>query len=196
MTDIEARKLRRIIKKHGLVAGITWNKRSGNIVGGHQRLSQIDALMKTANYDLTVDVIDVDDSAEKEINIALNNPDAQGSWDLEKLHEMFQDPKLEIEGTGFEQVDVFRIFGTSAFDARGEDAEALAEKLRDIREKFDSIAGKTGKTRKDKSTDYFMVVVFRSQKDRDTFMREKGLPIHRYQSSDDIEGLVEKGKGK
>lgn len=36
--DKEAkRRLRKNIAKHGLVSALTWNKRTGNLVGGHQR---------------------------------------------------------------------------------------------------------------------------------------------------------------
>lgn len=37
--DVKAKKrLKANIAKHGLVAALTWNKRTGNLVGGHQRL--------------------------------------------------------------------------------------------------------------------------------------------------------------
>lgn len=35
--DPEYEKLKQSIKKFGVVEPIVWNKRSGNIVGGHQR---------------------------------------------------------------------------------------------------------------------------------------------------------------
>lgn len=40
-------RLKRNISQHGLVAAPTWNRRTGNLVGGHQRLSQLDTLEKT-----------------------------------------------------------------------------------------------------------------------------------------------------
>lgn len=36
------RRLRKGIRDYGLVAPITWNRRTGNVVGGHQRLKQLD----------------------------------------------------------------------------------------------------------------------------------------------------------
>ena len=35
------------------------------------------------DYRIRVDVIDVDEKQEKELNILMNNPNAQGSWDYE-----------------------------------------------------------------------------------------------------------------
>ena len=63
--DKEAKKrLKAGLKKHGLVSTLTWNKRTGNLVGGHQRLEQLDALEKNKDYSLDVCVIDVDEAEE------------------------------------------------------------------------------------------------------------------------------------
>lgn len=81
----ESRKtLKRGIRKFGLVGGIVVNKRTGlTVVSGHQRLTVMDELQKYPenDYRLRVDVIDVDEKQEKELNILMNNPNAQGSWD-------------------------------------------------------------------------------------------------------------------
>src|SRR5690606_22852641 len=44
ITDEEKKNLRRLIKKHGIVETLVWNIRTGNLVGGHQRLNILDAL--------------------------------------------------------------------------------------------------------------------------------------------------------
>ena len=63
--EAEKRKLRAGLKKHGLIgASLIINERTGNLVGGHQRLESLDALAKTANYDIAVTVIDVDENRE------------------------------------------------------------------------------------------------------------------------------------
>lgn len=52
--DKEAKKrLKKALQQHGLVSAITWNKRTGNLVGGHQRLEQLDALEKNKIIRLT-----------------------------------------------------------------------------------------------------------------------------------------------
>ena len=60
MDDNAKKRLKAALKKHGLVSALTWNKRTGNLVGGHQRLEQLDSLENDKNYSLTVCVIDVD----------------------------------------------------------------------------------------------------------------------------------------
>lgn len=61
ISDDARRKLRDNLKRVGLLQPLVWNRRSGNLVSGHQRLSQMDDLMGTANYHLTVAVVDLDD---------------------------------------------------------------------------------------------------------------------------------------
>jgi hypothetical protein len=69
ISDHEKSKLREVLKRHGLVAPITWNHRSKNIVGGHQRIGLLDDIAETSDYTLHVAVIDVDEAREKELNI-------------------------------------------------------------------------------------------------------------------------------
>src|SRR5256885_6856821 len=88
LSDAAKQKLKAGIQKHGLVQPHVWNERTGNIVAGHQRLALQDSLMGRQDYDVTVAAIDVDDVRERELNILLNNPEAQGEWDLEKLEQM------------------------------------------------------------------------------------------------------------
>mgnify|MGYP006958098040 CR=1 FL=1 len=70
------------------------NKRTGlTVVSGHQRLSVMDELQKFPDndYRIRVDVIDVDEKQEKELNILLNNPNAQGTWDFNALAQIVPD---------------------------------------------------------------------------------------------------------
>ena len=54
----EAReKLKRGLEKHGLVAPLTWNRRTGNLVSGHQRITQIDRIEGVKDYTLQVAAI-------------------------------------------------------------------------------------------------------------------------------------------
>lgn len=73
------------IERFGLVQQIVWNERSGNVVGGHQRL---DVLEERGETDAEVIVVDLDEQEERLLNVTLNNPDIQGTWDDEKLGEL------------------------------------------------------------------------------------------------------------
>ena len=103
-------RLKKIIREHGLVSAITWNKRTGNLVGGHQRLEQLDSLEKSADYELTVCVVDVDEAEEAKLNVILNNPSVQGEWDIERLAQMTEDFDITLKDMGFTDYDIDFMF--------------------------------------------------------------------------------------
>ncbi len=104
----ESRKtLKRGIKKFGLVGGIVVNKRTGlTVVSGHQRLTVMDELQKFPenDYRIRVDVIDVDEKQEKELNILMNNPNAQGAWDYDALARLV--PDIDYQDAGLTAADL------------------------------------------------------------------------------------------
>ena len=183
--DEQKKKLRTIIKKHGMVGTPTWNEKSGNIVGGHQRIAALDALAGTSNYTLKVAVIDVDDKKEKEINIALNNDEAMAVWDLGKLGDIMRDTTIDIEATGFDPASVMRIFGDTmvakADDTRFDELALQLDKMRETFKKIDN---------REAESEFYFLAVFRNGKARDTFLKAHGLPIERYQNGDHLEMLI------
>ena len=58
------------LKKFGLVLPIVWNKRTGFIVGGHQR---VDVLKDMGEKEAEVIIVELDDENEKALNLTLNN---------------------------------------------------------------------------------------------------------------------------
>jgi len=65
------------LEKFGLMSYIVWNKRTGNIVGGHQRYKQLrDHNIKETD----VIVVDLNDTEEMALNIALNSKSIQGDF--------------------------------------------------------------------------------------------------------------------
>lgn len=73
--------LLRGIREFGLVEPLVWNRRTGNLVGGHQRLQVI----KDIGTYTTVpcEVVDLSEEDEKVLNLALNK--IKGEWDYDKL---------------------------------------------------------------------------------------------------------------
>jgi hypothetical protein len=103
--DVHSRKkLKDTIRRGGLVENLVWNKRTGRLVGGHQRLSILDELEEGADYALEVCVVDVDEKTEKTLNIALNNPGMQGDWNTDVLAALV--PELDVDMTGFDRLDL------------------------------------------------------------------------------------------
>lgn len=76
------------LTRFGIVQPIVWNKRSGNIVGGHQRF---DVLVRQGVELVEVVEVDLDDRDEAALNVALNNPEIQGEWDMSKIETLIKD---------------------------------------------------------------------------------------------------------
>jgi DNA modification methylase len=102
--DPEYEKLRRSIEEFGYVEPVIWNKRTGNIVGGHQRYK---VLLDMGVSEVDCVVVDLDETKEKALNLALNK--IQGDWDYEKLKDLLQEldtGEFDLELTGFDMGEI------------------------------------------------------------------------------------------
>jgi hypothetical protein len=192
MGEKEKKRLRAAIKENGLVSALTWNQRTGNLVGGHQRLSQLDALEKNGDYDLTVCVIDVDERQEAKLNVQLNNPSMQGEWDVDKLFEMTQEFDLSMDDMGFSATDAAYLFdGDEKFVDLFETPEATTEKekLKQIKQGRKEAAKKY---ENDQRADFMLMVVFKDAAERADFMRRIHVPNYeQYVTVDQVNRLLE-----
>lgn len=169
-------KLKATLARVGLVQPIVWNERTGNIVGGHQRLSQIDSLEGKSDYSLTVAVLDVDEARERELNILLNNTEVSGEWDLEKLKRML-DGELELLNTGFDNADFMQMFGEAPSQPKAAHQEELTKQLADVKSAYEKLRESS---RSKDDTDFYNVVVFGSYNERAEFLKEFGFADNRY----------------
>lgn len=99
--DPEYEKLLKSIDEFDCVELLVYNRRTGNLVSGHQRLRILAARDDT---EVTCSVVDLPLGKEKTLNIALNK--IAGTWDNEKLatllNELIRVPDFDFELTGFE----------------------------------------------------------------------------------------------
>lgn len=98
--DSEYDKLKKSILAFDMIEPLVWNKRTGNLVGGHQRLKVLKELGYTK---VEVSVVDLDAKKEKALNLALNK--IQGEWDFPKLKDLLEEldtGDFDIEITGFD----------------------------------------------------------------------------------------------
>ena len=105
-------KLKNSILTFGNVEPIVWNRTTGNVVGGHQRLS---VLLDLGVEESEVSVVDLTEVEEKQLNIALNK--ITGEWDEEKLVILLSD--ITGEGadatvTGFDEMELELLFAELA----------------------------------------------------------------------------------
>ena len=67
--DAEYEKLKRSMEAFGCVEPLVWNRRTGHLVGGHQRFK---VLCAQCVETIEVSVVDLPIEQEKSLNIALN----------------------------------------------------------------------------------------------------------------------------
>jgi DNA modification methylase len=103
--DPEYERLARSIDEFGFVEPLVWNKRTGTLVAGHQRLK---VLVARGATEVACSVVDLPVEQEKALNLALNK--IRGDWDEAKLAavlaELTQLPEFDVSLTGFELPEV------------------------------------------------------------------------------------------
>ena len=117
--DAEFEKLRRSIEQFGYVEPAIWNKRTGNIVGGHQRIKILKYL---GHAEADCVVVDLDEAQEKALNIALNK--ISGEWDTGLLTSLLKDLEhsgFDLSLTGFDVAETADLFGAGAIENVHED---------------------------------------------------------------------------
>lgn len=180
------KRLKKNIAKHGLVSALTWNKRTGNLVGGHQRLEQLDALEKSQDYELTVCVVDVDEREEAALNVQLNNPSMQGEWDLDKLANISEEFDLDLsDDLGFTETDIdFMFDGDDRFSQLFETKDG--EQMRGDLEAVKAARKESAEKLKERNAiNWYVGIVFETKEDRDRFMREISIPVYEQYITED-----------
>lgn len=185
ITDEARKKLRDNIKRVGLLTPIVWNKKTGNIVSGHQRISALDSLEKSRDYVLRVACVDLDEKTEREQNIFFNNAKAQGEFDLEKLEVLYKDEdlKLDVASTGYDVADIYKTFGDSPALQQADELLEMSSKLREASERCEKIKEKTNAR---DEVNFYLVVVFPSDAARKEFTDARGLDDNRFVTPADI----------
>jgi DNA modification methylase len=136
--DPEYDKLKRSIEQFGYVEPVIWNKVTGCVVGGHQRLK---VLIDMGITEVECVVVEMDVEKEKALNIALNK--ISGEWDKEKLALLIADLQgadFDVSLTGFDPAELDDLFKDSIkdgihdddFDVEAELKEPPITKLDDL----------------------------------------------------------------
>lgn len=160
ISDDARARLKAKIEGVGLVNVLVWNKRNGNLVSGHQRLSILDELEGGRDYTLIVSVVDVDEKTERELNVFVNNAGAQGDWDLTALRSLSTEFADDLAGLGFAAGELDFLDGPKADD-----------------DEPDPKGGGGGKPPRETQDGTQVVVVFRDAAGVDDFLRFIGQPL-------------------
>ena len=125
--DAEYEKLKRSIEQFGYVEPVIWNKTTGRVVGGHQRLK---VLMDMGMTEVDCVVVEMDEDKEKALNIALNK--ISGDWDKDKLALLIADLQgadFDVSLTGFEPAEIDDLFKDTLKDGVKDDDFVVGAEL-------------------------------------------------------------------
>ena len=126
--DPEYEKLKRSLEQFGYVEPVIWNKTTGRVVGGHQRLKVLQDLGET---EIECVIVELSEEKEKALNIALNK--ISGEWDTEKLGLLIADLQgadFDVSLTGFDQSEIDDLFKDSVKDGIHDDDFDVEEELK------------------------------------------------------------------
>jgi len=118
--DPEYEKLKRSLEQFGYVEPVIWNKTTGRVVGGHQRLK---VLQDMGHTEVDCVVVEMPEDQEKALNIALNK--ISGEWDKDKLALLIADLQgtdFDVSLTGFDPAEIDDLFKDTLKDGIKDDA--------------------------------------------------------------------------
>jgi len=118
----EFERLKDSIEVLGEIVPLVWNQRTGNLVGGHQRLAVLKYL---GEKKAPCSIVDLDEDEEKVLNVALNK--IKGRWDYDKLEKIvggFDDEVKSLCGFAAEELAVML---ANNDDLWGDDDEDYSE---------------------------------------------------------------------
>lgn len=117
--DPEYEKLKRSLEQFGYVEPVIWNKTTGHVVGGHQRLK---VLIDMGITEVECVVVELPEDKEKALNIALNK--ISGDWDKDKLAVLIADLQstaFDVSLTGFDAAEIDDLFKDTLKDGIKDD---------------------------------------------------------------------------
>lgn len=206
ITDKARKLLKKNIQSEGLMGGIVWNKTTGNLVGGHSRISIIDELQgyPEKDYLIRVEVVEMNEKKEKEQNVFLNNKNSQGQYDASLLANMIGEIDYKLAGLDESDLKIMNLdtpninLGEAAgiqtdfarMDAPNEAAKAaIKEKIKatkadikaNVENKFDG--------------DPYLILNFENFDNKAAFMERFGLDINeKYVGGEGFSDMIERAE--
>lgn len=125
--DADYEKLKRSLIEFGYVEPVIYNHTTGHVVGGLQRLK---VLADLGHTDVDCVVVELDETREKALNVALNK--ISGDWDENKLALLIADldaADFDAELTGFDDDEIAQMISSLDDDEVTDDSFDLTRAL-------------------------------------------------------------------
>lgn len=198
ISDAAKKKLKRNIKTRGLMGGIVVNKRTMNLVSGHQRISVLDELEQSEDYMLRVELVDLSEQEEKEQNIFMNNTQVQGSFDEHLLSLMI--PDIDYKMAGLDEYDL-NMLGVADIVEEPEADDVLQEvkqitkpaeqRKADVKAIKQQVAEKA-QSQVEQGESYF-IMSFDTYQNKAAFMQRFGFaPLEKFVKGEDFSEMIER----
>lgn len=125
------RRLERSLREFDLVQPLVWNRTTGHVVSGHQRL---EILKQQGAAEVDVVVVELPLEQEKALNIALNNQLIGSDWDAGKLIDVVRELQaaddLDVTLTGFDEDALQNLLFDPVEELAPEDGDSASDQVR------------------------------------------------------------------
>lgn len=181
ITESARKKLKNKMAEVGLLQPLIVNDRTGYLLGGHQRLSSLDSLERYKDgkndYQIDVAVVDLDEQAELSMLVFLNNPGAQGGWELDVLAEINLEAGVGFNDMGFDKLDIDLLFdGDSRFNEIFQDPIEVNE----TKASLDEIKAVRKENMQDlqerQKAGFYCVIVCRDNQEKKDLLKRMNIP--------------------
>jgi hypothetical protein len=110
-SDKEYQDLEQSIDRFGLIEPLVWNRTTGNLVSGHQRLK---ILMARGEVEVDVSAVELPLAEEQALNLVMNK--VGGRWDDKKLVDLLDSLNgvVDLNITGFSTDDLEKLTASTA----------------------------------------------------------------------------------
>ena len=176
MSEEARSRLKKGIKRFGLASTLTWNRRTGNLVSGHQRLKQLDEIENTKDYELLVSVVDLSEKDEMALNVQMNNTSMMGEFDFDALNDMVSQG-VEINDLGFSEADIDILFGDGLNAEPFQDVDEVKEAKGTLKSIKEDRSEFMKKMKEQNDANYYFMVVCESSDQRAELFKKMGVPF-------------------
>lgn len=181
--DHAKKKLRENLKTMGLLDPLVFNKRTGNLVSGHQRLGILDVLSKKGDdYYLDFSVIDLSEKEEKQQNVFFNNPSTQGTYDPDAIGKMIAEDDIDYAKAGFDKMDVQLLLEGTEYEVTMFDDDNAPKSVQDDLDQLEDIQrmrrerkAHRARDQEENDPEFYAVVVFPDRDAQSSFMQRVGM---------------------